>query len=188
MIQLSELARQLNGQMDTRYAKMEQMLAEADQRIGTLEALLRKANGGAAVDIVVGDEAPAEPPAPPAAASPAEKPSQPRSSKKRVKRTAKSTRRDTPAAESTKPASSNGKQTAAGSPAATPKMSPLEAAASVPAATAGASQPEAPSDPRYGRVYAMADRGQDAVEIARQTGQTVGEIELILNLRKSRVQ
>jgi hypothetical protein len=38
-------------------------------------------------------------------------------------------------------------------------------------------------DPRHAEVYGLADEGQSAQEIARQTGRPRGEIELILALR-----
>ncbi len=124
-VQLSELARQLNGQMDTRFATLEQVIAHADEKIATLEALLRQAAGVKAIDVVVQDDAPPQqerrPPAPP-------------------------------------------------SPTATQ------------------APPTDPSELRYGRIYTLADQGLPAVEISRQTGQTTGEIELILNLRKSRTR
>lgn len=47
--------------------------------------------------------------------------------------------------------------------------------------TAGDEGPDA----RYGVVYELADAGHSPVEIARDLGKTPGEIELILNLRKS---
>jgi uncharacterized membrane protein YccC len=52
---------------------------------------------------------------------------------------------------------------------------------------------EAPSgrsdeDPRYTVVYELADAGFSAVDIARDLGKTPGEIELILNLRRTAQQ
>jgi hypothetical protein len=39
------------------------------------------------------------------------------------------------------------------------------------------------ADPRHAEVYDLADEGQSAQEIARQTGRPSGEVELILALR-----
>jgi DNA-binding NarL/FixJ family response regulator len=51
-----------------------------------------------------------------------------------------------------------------------------------PAAAAPAPfQPEL--DPRHAEVYALADQGQSAYDIANQLGRPRGEIELILALR-----
>ena len=58
-------------------------------------------------------------------------------------------------------------------------------------ARAGPSRASAPGptaaalDPRHRRVYELADAGLTAVQIARQTGQPVGEVELILSLRSA---
>jgi len=40
-------------------------------------------------------------------------------------------------------------------------------------------------DPRFERVYALADAGFSAARIASQVGSQVGEVELILSLRRS---
>lgn len=40
-------------------------------------------------------------------------------------------------------------------------------------------------DPRHAVIYELADAGFTPVEIARDLGRTPGEVELILNLRKS---
>ena len=57
-VQISELARELNAQMDTRFAKLEQTIATADARIASLEALLRQAAGVKGIDVLVQDDAP----------------------------------------------------------------------------------------------------------------------------------
>jgi len=43
----------------------------------------------------------------------------------------------------------------------------------------------APADPVHRRVWALADDGMPTLEIARSLNQPVGQVELILNLRKS---
>lgn len=43
-----------------------------------------------------------------------------------------------------------------------------------------------PSDPLTLSVYALADRGHEPLDIARQLDEQVGKVELILALRKSR--
>jgi hypothetical protein len=53
-----------------------------------------------------------------------------------------------------------------------------------------ASDPDAPSaaavelGQRFGAIWAMADSGQAPDAIARTTGQPVGQVELILGLRR----
>jgi hypothetical protein len=60
------------------------------------------------------------------------------------------------------------------------------------AATRGAPPADAPDaaspppvDPRHRRVHDLADAGLSTVDIARQTGQSLGEVELILSLRST---
>ncbi len=43
LVELNELARQINGQIDTRYAKLEQTMSDADRRIKALRVLIRAA-------------------------------------------------------------------------------------------------------------------------------------------------
>jgi hypothetical protein len=45
--------------------------------------------------------------------------------------------------------------------------------------------PNFPADPVHRRVWALADDGMPATDIARSLNQPVGQVELILNLRKS---
>jgi hypothetical protein len=49
-----------------------------------------------------------------------------------------------------------------------------------------AKTPSRPKTGKYKSVYDLADEGHDAVSIARQTGLQPGEIELLLELRKTR--
>lgn len=161
IVKLSEAARELNAQMDTRFAKLELVVAEADRKTAALEALLRKSETGRTVDILVGDE-PAQPPPKPApsAMHPVKNSSKSRKVQKQPSK-AEQGRKNTPP-----PATSSVSATA--KPAASdPKSSSV-------------------ADPRYTKIYSLSDQGQSPVEIARTTGQTTGEIELILNLRKSR--
>lgn len=62
----------------------------------------------------------------------------------------------------------------------TPRPTPSEPAVAAPAAN------DRPTpDPVHRRVWALADDGMPPVEIARSLNQPVGQVELILNLRKS---
>ena len=159
-VQISELSRELNAQMDTRFAKLEHAIAQADERIATLESLLRRAAGVQAVDVIVDDR----PAGQPAARAPAQ------ASDARISREA-GTRR-------------TGKK-AAGSEKAEAKQD-ATAAAKEPASAQQQLTPPDPGELRYSRIYELADQGLPIVEIARQVGQTTGEVELILNLRKTR--
>jgi len=55
MLELDQLARQIHGRIDTRFAKLETIIRDADERIGLLSRLVRSAEGGPALDITAGD-------------------------------------------------------------------------------------------------------------------------------------
>jgi hypothetical protein len=55
-VQLQQVARQINSQIDTRFAKLEACIGDADQRIERLERLLRRAGGHEGVDVTVSDQ------------------------------------------------------------------------------------------------------------------------------------
>ncbi len=206
-VQLSDLARQLNAQMDTRFAKLEQVIHEADRKIETLEALLRKSAGVEPLDVVVEDE-PAADPKPTRrkkgrgrkkadSASPSGSPSKGSSTASASSSKASSGKSASPAAgssassrEQSEPASSPPAKDAAAN-GSDGKKPASGATGETQSRTAGKSSPgsdrPSPEEQRYSHIYAMADAGAGPVEIARQTGQTTGEIELILNLRKSRL-
>lgn len=159
-VQISELSRELNAQMDTRFAKLEQAIGQADERIATLESLLRRAAGVQSVDVIVDDR----PAGPPCAQAPAQAAKAQTAKKGEPRRTSK---------------------TAAG-PDKPEARQDATAAANEPAFALQQPTPPDPGELRYSRIYQLADQGLPIVEIARQVGQTTGEVELILNLRKSR--
>jgi hypothetical protein len=97
LVELSEMARQITAQLDTRAGKLEALIKEADEKI----AAMHSQNNGSS-------DAPAAPP-----------------------------------------------------PAAFEEM----------------------PDPRHAEVYALADQGRDASDIATELGRPRGEVELILALR-----
>ncbi len=72
MVRLNELARQINAQIDTRFAKLEQSIADADRRIRFLRVLLEAAKQARLFEaddpalIKLAEESAQEPP-PPAA-------------------------------------------------------------------------------------------------------------------------
>jgi hypothetical protein len=65
-------------------------------------------------------------------------------------------------------------------PAETKPDKPATGTASAPA------NPSAPEKGKYATVYALADAGQNVISIARQTGLQPGEIELLLELRRTK--
>jgi hypothetical protein len=116
MVELDRLARQIHGQIDTRFAKLEAVIRDADQRIVTLSRLTNAPRGSAPLDVTLESQAP-------------------------------------------------------------PVTVPASVAASAPI-----------SDQRYDAIYRMSDGGTSTVDIARKSGKTKGEVELILALRDSRRQ
>ncbi len=66
-----------------------------------------------------------------------------------------------------------------------PVLITLPSLASVPVGTS--SEVAAEFDRRFGPIWALADAGTPPDEIARQTGHPVGQVELILGLRRSRL-
>ena len=121
LVELSEMSRQITAQLDTRAAKLELLLKEADEKIEALRA----ANGAAGAPS--SSAARREPPGP------------------------------------------------------TAERMALLGDADEPAAPSEASR--VPIDPRHAEVYALADAGRSAHEIASRLGRPSGEVELILALR-----
>jgi hypothetical protein len=121
MLELDALARQIHGRIDTRIAKLESIIKDADERIDKLSRLGRKAEGRSTVDVTVGGDAHYE------AAVPARSPAVPQGAG----------------------ADCNDRQTA---------------------------------------IYGLADAGMTASQISEKLGHPVGEVELIIALRKTRLE
>ena len=113
LVEMSEMARRMTGQIDTRAAKLEALIREADEKIATLRSMGAGHGGGGPHGVLV-------------------------------------------------------------------EAKLLEADA-VRMRTVEDSVPSV--DPRHAEVYDLADGGQSAQDIARQTGRPRGEVELILALR-----
>lgn len=114
LVELSEMSRQISGQLDTRSQKLQMLIQDADERIAALQQQMKQGNP--------------------------------------------------------------------------PKSQPsLEQAwtISAPAAPSSprAALPAEPVDEQHLRVYALADQGRTASEIARELNRPRGEVELILDLR-----
>ncbi|MFQ5590506.1 MAG: hypothetical protein ACE5HE_05015 [Phycisphaerae bacterium] len=120
MLELDQLARQIHGRIDTRCAKLEAIIRDADDRIDRLSRLVRDLKGEPRLDITVGD-------------GPSPRPS---------------SKRET-SSQSTTP---------------------------------GRDDPEV----RHAAVYRLADAGLSPQRIADKTGQTAGEVEFILALRRTK--
>jgi hypothetical protein len=69
MMELDQLSRQIHGRLDTKLAKLEALIRDADQRIEKLARLQRASAGEPTIDVTLEPEAPgrpADPPPPPA--------------------------------------------------------------------------------------------------------------------------
>lgn len=120
MVELDQLARQIHGRIDTRFAKLEAVIRDADQRIDQLSRLLRETKGVPTLDLTVDGETPA----------------------------------------------------GSRSPGAQPSSAPA---------------PETnDTDSRHAAIYRLADSGLSADQIAERVSETVGEVELILALRRTK--
>lgn len=58
LVELQELSRTINAQMDTKFARLESSVRSADRRIADLERLIRRAERVPAVDVTVGEPGP----------------------------------------------------------------------------------------------------------------------------------
>ncbi len=60
MAEFDQLARQVHGRLDTRFAKLEMVIRDADERIDKLSRLIRAADGSPTLDLTLGEEASGE--------------------------------------------------------------------------------------------------------------------------------
>ncbi len=116
MVELEQLARQIHGRIDTRFAKLEMIIRDADERIAKLSRLAGKSSGGSAGG------------------------------------------------------------------------SALDVTLELQNPDVRNSHSDLSGDQRHDAIYRMADGAMSAADIARDTGKTQGEIELILALRKTRLE
>jgi hypothetical protein len=137
LVQLEELSRRVGAQVDTKFAKLETVIRDADDRIARLEHVLGSLDG-----------------------------------KQVTARTGSRQTRPAPSA----PAVSKAVPSAP-SARETGRDPDHESAPVAPAASQH-------SDPRFGRVCELVDAGASPIEAAEQLGLQLGEVELILNLRK----
>lgn len=141
LIQIEEVSRRVSAQVDTKFAKLEQVICDADERIARLENLLGRR----------GDEAPSAAPAKP---------------KFRLEQI---------------------------SDKSNPSLPPMTDMASSGEADAGSKivaeeviVPPLNPDPRFKQIYELVDSGHTPIQAAEALAMPLGEVELILNLRKYR--
>lgn len=120
MLELDQLARQIHGRIDTRFAKLESVIRDADERIDKLSNLVRQARGTAPLDLVAG------------------------------------------------------------------ATTAAERATAEPRNASALGSGECGPEDRHATVYALADTGLSAHQISARVGQTTGEVELILALRRTK--
>ncbi|MFQ5804893.1 MAG: hypothetical protein ACE5I3_00420 [Phycisphaerae bacterium] len=122
LVELEEVSRRVGAQVDTKFAKLDAVIRDADDRIARLEQMLGRHG--------------TEPSQPAAPAKPA-------------------------------------------------AQAALEGGAKDEPPPAKCPDPE-PADPRFRRVYELVDAGASPIKAAEELGMPLGEVELILNLRRLR--
>lgn len=147
LLQIEEMSRQVSAQLDTKYAKLELVIRDADERIARLENLLGRRETAAA----------------PVAAAPSGTMDSTRAAN--VSRAREKTRSVI---------------------AATDRQTFAEASPA--SGTSGGKPPisRENDDPRFKQIYDLADAGHTPIQTAEALALPLGEVELILNLRKFR--
>jgi hypothetical protein len=170
MVELEEYTRRMNAVLDTKSAKLECLIRDADERLTRLE----RAQRGAAVAVppTAGQtpiaDAPPAPAAPTASAAP--EPARPPTPITPPPAVPVASPPRTPSV-----------------PASPPRpVHPAPAPRRAPAVTVGPlGQAPAPAPtPQAGEVYRLADAGRSPMQIAQATDLPLGEVELMLQLRE----
>lgn len=65
MVQLQQVAREINAQLDTKFIKLERSISDADDRIARLQRTIRAADGEPMLDVTVSDDPAGQTIAPP---------------------------------------------------------------------------------------------------------------------------
>ncbi len=171
LVELDKLARNINAQIDTKFAKLEQSIADADKRISAMRILIDEAKRLAEQAQPQAGPQPDSPASPTTDGGDDDAPASDQPGSTGV--TPVSTSKPATSTDETRPPDSRQPET--------PQQG------EVPNKKAPATdQGKAVHDARHQPIYDLADRGLMPVEIARETGQTIGEIELILNLRRTK--
>jgi hypothetical protein len=183
LVQLEEVSRRVSAQVDTKFAQLDAVVRDADERIVRLERLLgkREPEAPAARSASLGPPAPQ----PMSLASSPQQPMSPAS-------TASQPMSPTPAAPAREP------RRRSGPPADVVRTPPVDGAErtaaelnAVPSATRlGSADPAVlrrdSADPRFQPLYDLIDSGHSPIQAAEALSLPLGEVELILNLRRYR--
>jgi hypothetical protein len=165
LVELSEMARQISAQLDTRATKLELLIKEADEKLAALES----ARKSEPLALFVPPQAPALPP--------------PRRASSPSTASSSATLFDTPRL--TLVESNHDPDAPENGSDDSPHPGVTPAAAEAYTRSSRRHEPNIATlpDPRHAEIYALADEGRGPAEIARHLGRPSGEIELILALR-----
>lgn len=170
MYELDQLSRQVHGRLDTKFAKLEMVIRDADERIDKLSRLVRSAAGTQTLDVTLEEEDPHV-----TVPRDATRDSSPPISRgNRELNVRDEIDAEPPTADRTAPSKSEALQDAATDDAATDDAAADDAAA-VHADT-------------HAELFRLDASGLSPVEIAQRIGRTAGEVELILSLRRTQQQ
>jgi len=193
LVELEEMARKINAQIETRFAKLEQSIADADRRIAAMRILIDEAKRTAGTaanvsDAQVGEQADTT-------ARSGESVANAPGSQGPVRPSTESRRLDgvpssRPDSNPSLPTDSSTLPSDLSQPGATRSSfagPPLQdvGQAGLNGRTAGPPAPLDEEDLRRHRIHELADSGLSPLQIAQQLREPVGEVELILNLRQA---
>lgn len=175
MYELDQLSRQVHGRLDTKFAKLEMVIRDADERIDKLSRLVRSAAGTQTLDVTLVEEDPHV-----TVPRDATRDSSPPVSRgNRELNVRDEIDAEPPAADRT----------------TLSKSEALQDSATVDAATDGAATDDAAADDAttddldtHVELFRLDASGLSPVEIAQRIGRTAGEVELILSLRRMQQQ
>lgn len=174
MVEMLETARQMAAQLETRAARMEVLIRQADQRIATLRGLEAKRGEGRAAGVPAGDGNGAYG-AGDGNGRPGDRASGHATEPVRADATAR-TGEASGTAGTADPAGD-------GDEPRTPQDGRAAGQDEAGAEEHAGEAPETPPDPRHAEVYALADGGCTPREISLKLNRPSGEVELILALR-----